>query len=84
MRPWFRRGRGGAGSGGNPEGTDPAADPRTGQTSQSEAHPRSGQTSEPSPDPSGPLSVDRLDDALKRLRQEIPAPSDQGPSNPSE
>jgi hypothetical protein len=40
---------------------------------------------EPAPeaDPTGPLSPDRLDDALKRLRQEIPAPSEESPREPS-
>ncbi|HTW11404.1 MAG TPA: hypothetical protein VME01_01565, partial [Solirubrobacteraceae bacterium] len=32
---------------------------------------------EPLPDPSGPLSADRLDWALHRLRKEIPATSEE-------
>jgi hypothetical protein len=35
-------------------------------------------------DPTGPLSPERLEQALKRLRQEIPAPSEESPPGPSE
>ncbi len=35
------------------------------------------------PDPTAPLSPDRLDNALKRLRQEIAAPSGEDPPGPS-
>jgi hypothetical protein len=38
---------------------------------------------EAEPDPTGPLSPDRLDSALRRLRQEIPAPSEESPPEPS-
>jgi hypothetical protein len=69
MSPWFRRRQGGLDS----SPAEVAAAPET-----------ESATPEEELDPTGPLTPDRLDDALKRLRQEIPAPSEESPPGPSE
>jgi len=69
MSPWFRRRRA------VPE--QPAPEPETAQEGPREEP-------EQAPDSTAPLSSDRLDNALKRLRQEIPAPSEERPAGPSE
>jgi hypothetical protein len=72
MSPWFRRRRLAAASQPEQEVDEPEA-------------------SDPAPekprevlDSTAPLSPDRLDDALKRLRKEIPAPSEESTPGPSE
>jgi hypothetical protein len=73
---WFRRRR--SSSSQQPAAAVPASAPEPEEPAQAPREP------EPAADPTGPLSTDRLDTALKRLRQEIPAPSEETPSGPSE
>ncbi len=68
MSPWFRRRR--------PEPEQPT--PESEQPIQEPEEPPEEL------DPTAPLSSDRLDNALKRLRQEIPAPSEESAPGPSE
>jgi len=82
MSPWFRRRRRSV-----PPELPPAAEAPAGVSAEPDpglAEPDPG-SAEPvqEPDPTGPLSPDRLDNALKRLRQEIPAPSEESPPEPS-
>jgi hypothetical protein len=72
MSPWFRRRR-----------QAEASAPRTPEAAPEQPNPEPEEPQEEL-DPTGPLTPDRLDSALKRLRQEIPAPSGESPPWPSE
>ena len=88
MSPWFRRRRlGGGGRAGDASAPDEGAggsekvagEPEESPSLESpEPEPEARAEPEPDADPTGPLSPDRLDRALKRLRSEIPAPSEEG------
>ena len=75
MSPWFRRRRQAAGP-----APQAAADAPQGESEQPDPGP---QEPREELDPTGPLSPDRLDSALQRLRKEIPAPSEERPPGPS-
>ncbi len=62
MSPWFRRRRRGA-----PSPPEPVVEPVPARIPAPEP-----QEPEPSADPTGPLSPERFDRALKRLREEHP------------
>jgi hypothetical protein len=75
MSPWFRRRRLAAASAPE-EGAGGEPDEVGGELAEPE--PEAVLEPEPDADPTGPLSPDRLDRALKRLRSEISAPSEEG------
>jgi hypothetical protein len=62
MSPWFRRRRAEAASGAE----EPVEKPVSAREGEAPAEP------EPAPDPNAPLSAERLDRALDRLRRENP------------
>jgi hypothetical protein len=70
MSPWFRRRRAEVAS-----GTETAAEPVEGPASGHE--PDEPAEPEPALDPTAPLSAERLDRALRRLREENPSLPDQ-------
>ncbi len=75
MSPWFRRRRQAVASSPQLTADAPQAEPE-----RPEPEPEAPQENL---DPTGPLTPDRLDSALQRLRKEIPAPSEESPSGPS-
>lgn len=89
MSPWFRRRRSESG----PErevatGREPGSELEVvtgGEPGREPAAVERMPAPEPAtPDPAGPLSSERLDGALERLRREIPASSGEAPQAPPE
>ena len=74
MSPWFRRRRHGDSP---PVVSDAQAEPEPAAATAPEPAAVTAPESDPvEEDPTGPLSPDRLDRALKRLRDEIPSRDD--------
>jgi hypothetical protein len=76
MSPWFRRRRAEDALGAE-TAVEPVEEPGSGRQPEEPAEP------EPALDPTAPLSAERLDRALERLREEIPAPSEEKPPGSS-
>jgi hypothetical protein len=73
MSPWFRRRRAEAAIGPEEAVEEPVSVPEPEEPAEAEA----------ALDPTAPLSAARLDRALERLREEIPAPSEEKPPGSS-